>query len=569
MNLDGTPAEMSSVPSNPLNFYAGQQNGVVSASMASVVLSNQGEQKQQQQPMSLQPTATQESSFSGTIGSGQTMPMHIVEQQQFPMHQDPRPSPFSMEAVETYPSNPNVNSNAGSGDGNGVYYNRGNSNQNAALMENNKRFFSSVENNNPAHNIGEISQRQRFLSEDSLGSFSMDALQGNDIDSGDNANDVATTTATTQLTPLRESNSVPQQKTPLVVNNNNTKEFHIQVPPEHNHNALKPHQQNEEKISSPPLLTTTPMNNERTQVTKADGDSFSNDNTDQLKRYETSLRALGTTQKTEKIPLTATQATTSTDRQNVGRDALPIKNEQQQQQATNDQVIDLLDDVEPSVQQQQQQTNKPQNAAASGVKRERPPGMIRPGSSLHGYQFNNNAPNNGQYSNAAYKAPTQGSYMMRYQGQSFNPIFFTPPNHTPTWGEPLPTHQQHTRYPTHQSQQRKHFELSLLNLSEFTITGLPVTFDGRPSSCLGFRKIVKQVSLGHGKPVFERDNPKNKNVSSSASSAYNSEQYSSHGENQNPDGGKWRIPLVRYVRRTVYMYMCVCVCVVSHLSGVF
>lgn len=61
---------------------------------------------------------------------------------------------------------------------------------------------------------------------------------------------------------------------------------------------------------------------------------------------------------------------------------------------------------------------------------------------------------------------------------------------------------------------------------------------------MGFRKIIKRVSQGHGTAVFERDNPKNKNGTTNISSGY--EQYSSHGDMANPDGGKWRIPLGAY-----------------------
>eukprot|EP00536_Pseudo-nitzschia_multiseries_P004452 jgi/Psemu1/237653/estExt_Genewise1.C_740023 len=99
----------------------------------------------------------------------------------------------------------------------------------------------------------------------------------------------------------------------------------------------------------------------------------------------------------------------------------------------------------------------------------------------------------------------------------------------------------------------KHFELSLLNVSEFTIIGLPVSFDGRPSSVLGFRKIIKEVSRGHGKPVFERDNPKSHANIGGETSLTNNNDYGSHGDIDNPDGGKWRIPLGAY--RAFFSYL--------------
>jgi hypothetical protein len=102
------------------------------------------------------------------------------------------------------------------------------------------------------------------------------------------------------------------------------------------------------------------------------------------------------------------------------------------------------------------------------------------------------------------------------------------PNHTPTWSNILPP------LPAHNStDERKRFELSLLNVQEFTITGLTIgTFDGRRSSVLGFRKVIKEVSRGHGKAVFERDKE--------------------FRDESGTDGGKWRIPLGAY--RALYNY---------------
>jgi hypothetical protein len=89
-----------------------------------------------------------------------------------------------------------------------------------------------------------------------------------------------------------------------------------------------------------------------------------------------------------------------------------------------------------------------------------------------------------------------------------------PPSFVPTWRVLLPPRE------IRRNDGQKSFELSLLNVKEFTITGLPVTFEGPPSSITGLRKKIKEISRDHGKAVFERDK----------------------------DGGlgRWRIPLVGY-----------------------
>lgn len=70
----------------------------------------------------------------------------------------------------------------------------------------------------------------------------------------------------------------------------------------------------------------------------------------------------------------------------------------------------------------------------------------------------------------------------------------------------------------------KSFQLSLLNVNEFTITGLPVRYDVPPTPVAGLRAPIKQVSRGHGKAYFERDDK----------------------EGDGSSGGKWRIPLGAY-----------------------
>lgn len=87
-----------------------------------------------------------------------------------------------------------------------------------------------------------------------------------------------------------------------------------------------------------------------------------------------------------------------------------------------------------------------------------------------------------------------------------------PEDFLPTWDALLPVQKTvKTEF--------KAFELSLLNVQEFTITGIPTRFDGPPSSVSGLRKKIKEISKSHGKAVFDRD--------------------------KEGSGGKWRIPLVR------------------------
>lgn len=86
-------------------------------------------------------------------------------------------------------------------------------------------------------------------------------------------------------------------------------------------------------------------------------------------------------------------------------------------------------------------------------------------------------------------------------------------NFTPTWNQLLPIAEKSNR------SERRSFRLSLLNVNEFTITGLPMSFGGNPTPVAGLRASIKSISREHGKAVYERD----------------------------PEGnGKWRIPLGAY-----------------------
>eukprot|EP00934_Nitzschia_sp_Nitz4_P008612 Nitzschia sp. Nitz4//scaffold41_size133979//42374//46364//NITZ4_003339-RA/size133979-snap-gene-0.118-mRNA-1//-1//CDS//3329551446//8602//frame0 len=81
-----------------------------------------------------------------------------------------------------------------------------------------------------------------------------------------------------------------------------------------------------------------------------------------------------------------------------------------------------------------------------------------------------------------------------------DPVFVDmPPGFVPTWENPMP------RQAIQRPARPKRFELSLVNVKEFTITGLPVDWESEPSSLDGLRKVIKDLSRGHGNATFERD----------------------------------------------------------------
>lgn len=75
--------------------------------------------------------------------------------------------------------------------------------------------------------------------------------------------------------------------------------------------------------------------------------------------------------------------------------------------------------------------------------------------------------------------------------------------------------------------ENKSYELSLLNLEQFTITGLSVISEGPPSSVAGLRKKIKEISKDYGKAVYEREG--------------------------NEGEGRWQIPLGAY--NNFYAYL--------------
>lgn len=116
----------------------------------------------------------------------------------------------------------------------------------------------------------------------------------------------------------------------------------------------------------------------------------------------------------------------------------------------------------------------------------------------------------GRMSGATSYGPPIGSMSRQYK-----PIMREiPEGHLPTWDVPLPLGiYRMARGP-------RRFELSLVNVKEFTITGVPMGYDKPVSSLDGLRKKIKEISKEHGVAVYER------------------------GKDGEP--GKWRIPLVRH-----------------------
>ena len=110
----------------------------------------------------------------------------------------------------------------------------------------------------------------------------------------------------------------------------------------------------------------------------------------------------------------------------------------------------------------------------------------------------------------------------RYLDAHSNPLYDPPTSgFVPTWQNLVPTVTT-SSLPSQQGKRWKSFQLSLLNVSEFTITGMRVgdEYSGYMTSVSGLRSTIKKISKGHGNAFFERD----------------------------PEGGdgKWHIPLGAY-----------------------
>ena len=96
------------------------------------------------------------------------------------------------------------------------------------------------------------------------------------------------------------------------------------------------------------------------------------------------------------------------------------------------------------------------------------------------------------------------------------------PGYIPTWRRLLPREFLSARKEREEmATERKRYALSVLNVNEFTISGVSLWTGAKASSVRGLRAQIRQFSSDYGKAVFERDS-------------------------EADDGGKWRIPLGAY-----------------------
>ena len=113
-----------------------------------------------------------------------------------------------------------------------------------------------------------------------------------------------------------------------------------------------------------------------------------------------------------------------------------------------------------------------------------------------------------------------GMAQLQQQFSFTEPIYLPPnPGYIPTW-KAIQVFEAAVSKPLQHRSSVKHYLLSLLNVSEFTVSGVSSQFGYEPTSLSGLRVHIKSISRDHGKAVFERD--------------------AETGE------GKWRIPLGAY-----------------------
>ena len=124
----------------------------------------------------------------------------------------------------------------------------------------------------------------------------------------------------------------------------------------------------------------------------------------------------------------------------------------------------------------------------------KPATRIRPGLTIPEY----NTPASAQSANMIEQVYSIGpsNMMVTKPKKRHHPVYMKlPVDFVPTWENLVPD------APAVKPREYKSFELSLLTVSEFTITGLPVAADGPPTSTSGLRKIIKQLSKGYGMPT--------------------------------------------------------------------
>lgn len=191
----------------------------------------------------------------------------------------------------------------------------------------------------------------------------------------------------------------------------------------------------------------------------------------------------------------------------------------------------------------------------------------------HSFAFRNNDHN--QY----YNFPTTTKFQMIRLPQGF----------VPTWKRLLPNDEaaaaahyklnksSHSTSMTTSAMtitvERRCFQLSLLNINEFTIIGLPTRPDGPPTSLEGLRIPIRKISKSHGKAIFDQGA-----ASTSAGGAVDAALLDDNDNNNNNErtgdivaatsyqrpptvsgngiatgAGRWRIPLGAYHALMAYL----------------
>ena len=122
----------------------------------------------------------------------------------------------------------------------------------------------------------------------------------------------------------------------------------------------------------------------------------------------------------------------------------------------------------------------------------------------------------------------------------------------PTWNNFLPDPATLNQSRRSDQPQERHFQLSLLNVNEFTIEGLPVRFDSPPTPLNGLRVPIRKISRGHGKAVFDQSNTV-ENGHEADEDDEDGEGLNKSAQQRNGGGGRWRIPLGAYHAFLAYL----------------
>jgi hypothetical protein len=98
-----------------------------------------------------------------------------------------------------------------------------------------------------------------------------------------------------------------------------------------------------------------------------------------------------------------------------------------------------------------------------------------------------------------------------------------------------------------QPRNHRYYRLSLLNVNEFTITGLPPHYDAPPTSITGLRVPIRKIARDHGgKAVYDTGGSGIEDEGVGESSGGGGAAASSSTSGVRTGGGRWRIPLGAY-----------------------